>query len=199
MTHVLIGVAAAVVVFLVCAGLHWLPARAIGKALLLAYLVAVGVWAGLSWSQFSTEAKIVSARLSPKRFRAEMNRIWPGPRPEKVTAREIGAILGKVTEEAVAGSPLADEVEGLVRAGQEMVGQRKAIDTQGYAKTSEIEVFITDILPYRFRDRILARFPDRKARLFGYSCLLALLGVAVGAITSGTWRKTRAEKPIDIS
>jgi len=194
MVHVLIGFAAAVFVFLVCAGLRWLPAGSLGKILLLAYLLAIGAWAGLSWRRFDVETRTAAAQFSPERFKALTDQVWPAPRPKKVTAAEIDRIVRDVTKRAAGAFLTADEVQGLQEAGQQMIGERRVIDTKGYADSSEIEVFMTDILPYRFRDRIVNRFPDRKTRLFAYSCLLALLGVGVSAVA----RKAQTTKPADI-
>jgi len=198
MNQVLICIAAGAVAFLSCAVLRWLPARAISKVVLLVYFLAVGAWAGLWWSRLTTEMASAKPRLSTARFEAALEEVWPTPRPAKVTSVEIERILDEVVRKTVAGYLGPDQVVRLQNAGREILGQRRMVDRHGYADTSEVVLFITDILPRRLQDRIAARLPDRRARVFGYSFLLALLGVAAGAVTSGMSRKAATRDTADV-
>jgi hypothetical protein len=85
------------------------------------------------------------------------------------------------------------EVQALLDAGKEMVGERRLIGTDGYADSQEIEVFIGAILPARLRDRIINRFPDEKTRLFAIACLLGVVGIFAGAIMSRARRVAPAD------
>jgi hypothetical protein len=196
MLGVLTGIAAGAAAFALCALLRWLPSSAAAKALLGAYLVLSGAWAGFRWTQLSQQRQAAIAAVTAEKIAAVTGHFLPreGTASGKMSEQEGESIIREATEKTLGGILPPQDTSAL---GDGLVGEaagRRLGDRDGYIKRERMRRYLYTEVPDILEVRLQAMADNRRTRLFAAAFILLLIGVTAGAFARQLGRGERLEE-----